>query len=59
MKFTIIHLWIFACVTYGFAIIMVIQRRLAESVLFTLIFLLLLISTRWTTDNGETKAYPS
>jgi mannose/fructose/N-acetylgalactosamine-specific phosphotransferase system component IID len=53
MKLAIIHLWILACLTYGFAIFMAVQGSLAASIILTLIFLLILISTRWITDNGE------
>lgn len=59
MKLNIIHLWIFACVDYGFAIIMAFQGRLAASILFTMIYLFPLIITRWITNNGETKAHHS
>jgi hypothetical protein len=47
MKLTIIHLWMLACVAYGFVIFMALQRRLVASTLFTLTYLSLLISTWW------------
>jgi mannose/fructose/N-acetylgalactosamine-specific phosphotransferase system component IID len=59
MKLTIIHLWVFACVAYGFAIVLAFQGRLTASILFAMIYLLVLISTRWITNNGATKVHSS
>ena len=59
MKFTIIHLWILACVAYGAAILMAFEGSLVGSVLFTVLFLLLLICTRWVTppEKVESSAF--
>jgi len=52
MRFTIVHLWVLACVAYGGAIIMALEGTIEGSIFCTVLFVLLLICTRWVT-NGE------
>jgi hypothetical protein len=58
MKLTIIHLWMLACVAYGIALFIGFQRRIIASILFTIIYLSLLIDTRWI-NQKETRVYRS
>jgi mannose/fructose/N-acetylgalactosamine-specific phosphotransferase system component IID len=51
LKLTGIHLWILACIAYGFAVTMAFQGEIAVSILFAIVYLSLLISTRWTANN--------
>lgn len=53
MRLTIIHLWVLACVTYGVAIIMALEGKFEGSIFFTLLYVLLLICTRWVTNDEE------
>ena len=46
MKLTVIHLWMLACVAYGFAIFMAFEGRIVTSILFSAVCLLLLFCTR-------------
>ncbi|MCW3986498.1 MAG: hypothetical protein NWE91_08865 [Candidatus Bathyarchaeota archaeon] len=52
-KLTVTHLWMFACVAYGFAVFMVFEGRLVGSILSAVLCLLLLTCTRWAVNHGE------
>ena len=47
LKLNIIRLWVFACVVYVIAIFLGFVGMYVESIPFILLYLLLLILTRW------------
>jgi len=53
MRLTIIHLWVLACVAYGVTIIMALEGKIEGSIFSTVLFVLLLICTRWVTNDEE------
>jgi hypothetical protein len=46
MKPTVIHLWVFACVAYGFAIALALRGQVVGSTFSTVVYVVLLICTR-------------
>lgn len=49
------HLWALACIAYGLAVFMGFERKFEAAIFFTTLYVLLLICTRWVTNNEQVK----
>jgi len=56
MRISILHLWMFACASYGLAIYMALTENLLGSIIFTVLCLLLLVRTRWVKTGDESRS---
>jgi membrane protein implicated in regulation of membrane protease activity len=55
MKLSVMHLWALACIAYGLSVFMVFERKLEAAMFFTMLYMLLLICTKWVTNNEQAK----